>query len=477
MTDFTSPLFGVFLIILIPLYWMFKRKGQNVLLFFASCLFYAGWDWRFLCLLLLSTFVDYQCARIISKNENPKVRKSFLIMSIVINVGALCFFKYFNFFYDSAMAALTAMGMQAMGGFTLKILLPVGISFYTFQSLGYLIDVYRKEIPSEKSWLDFAVFVMFFPHMVAGPIMRAKTLLVQFHHDRVFNSDTALRGLVRIFWGLFKKLVIANQLALYSDSIFGRQSFTDLPSLEGLTAILAFSLQIYTDFSAYTDIARGVSRLMGFELMVNFNKPYLSTSIGEFWRRWHISLSTWMRDYIYISLGGNRCSKLRRNINLLLTFLISGLWHGANWTFVAWGAYHGILNVVEQSWSKLQKSENSMSHWLVRGAAFTMRCFIVFSLVAIGWSLFRAPTFVVFFEVWKSIFKFQGVGNGPIVLGYMLIFWVAILISYGVEKLDENNYFSPIVINFGFATVPPIFAVATWLFAADMKPPFIYFQF
>lgn len=333
----TWPFF-VFLAITLALYYVLSKRWQDYLLLVTGYVFYAFWDWRFCGLLLLTTVFDYGCGRLLEIVPDRR-RKLLLIFSLVANLGILGFFKYFNFFVDSAASMLGWFGFQANMP-VLQVILPVGISFYTFQSMSYVIDVYRRDIRAEKDFLLYAAFVVYFPQLVAGPIERAPHLLGQLREPRVVDGARIVSGLTLILIGLFKKMAIADSVAGSVDTIFSDPAnYRGVILLKGLWL---FSLQIYGDFSGYTDIARGVSRLMGVELMENFNQPYLSRNITEFWRRWHISLSTWLRDYLYIPLGGNRGSTAFVYRNLFLTMVIGGFWHGANWTFIIWGALHGI---------------------------------------------------------------------------------------------------------------------------------------
>ena len=337
---FHSLDFLAFFLVVVTLYWRLPHRGQNVLLLGASYVFY-GWvhPW-FVLLMLVSTTVDYWAAQ--RMEDDPAHRKRYLAASLTVNLGMLGAFKYYNFFVTSVEEALAAVGLQVAPPL-LQVLLPAGISFYTFQALSYTVDVYKGEMHARRNAVDFALFVAFFPHLVAGPIMRAKNLLVQVEQPRRWDADRARRSLVLIAWGFVKKLVVADNVGVVANRVFAMQD----PAFEVLWAgVFAFGLQIYADFSAYSDIARGVARWFGFELVLNFNHPYIACSPTDFWRRWHISLSTWFRDYVYIPLGGSRVPALQRDANLIVTFLVSGLWHGASWNYVLWGFYHGTLLVV-----------------------------------------------------------------------------------------------------------------------------------
>jgi D-alanyl-lipoteichoic acid acyltransferase DltB (MBOAT superfamily) len=334
---FHSLEFLAFVVLLVLIYWRLSHRAQNVLLLAASYVFY-GWvhPW-WVVVMLASTTVDYWAGR--RMEDDPARRRLYLAGSLVVNLGMLGFFKYFNFFIDNVRVVAEALGLTVSWPL-LEVLLPAGISFYTFQALSYTIDVYRGEMRARRNPVDFALFVAFFPHLVAGPIMRAKNLLVQVEQVRVWDWRLSRQALVLICWGYFKKLVVADNLGVIANRVFAHQD----PSFEMLWAgVFAFGLQIYADFSAYSDIARGTARWFGFSLVVNFNHPYIAHSPSDFWHRWHISLSTWFRDYVYIPLGGSRVPAFQREMNLLATFLISGFWHGASWNFVMWGLYHGML--------------------------------------------------------------------------------------------------------------------------------------
>ncbi|MFD1316108.1 MBOAT family O-acyltransferase [Namhaeicola litoreus] len=339
---FNSIDFAFFLPIVFILYWFVTNKSlklQNLLIVVASYVFYGWWDWRFLSLILFSTIVDYSIGRLLSNQENEKKRKALLWISISVNLGFLGFFKYYNFFLENFITAFTFFGSE-FNASSLNIVLPVGISFYTFQTLSYTIDVYKRKLEPTKDFIAFTAFVSFFPQLVAGPIERANNLLPQFYKKREFSYPKAVDGMRQILWGLFKKIVIADNCAEYVNQIFNH-SEDYLGSTLFLGAVF-FAFQIYGDFSGYSDIAIGTSRLFGFNLMQNFAFPYFSRDIAEFWRRWHISLSTWFRDYLYIPLGGSRGPKWKQIRNVFIIFIVSGFWHGANWTFVVWGALNAI---------------------------------------------------------------------------------------------------------------------------------------
>ena len=377
---FHSLDFVVFFIAVTAVYWLLPQRGQNVLLFVAGYFFYGYVHPWFLILIATSTVIDYCAAR--GMEAWPARRKGFLWLSIVTNFGMLGFFKYFNFFADNVQSVLAAAGLHVDAP-TLRILLPVGISFYTFQAMSYTIDVYRGELRARTSLIDLAVFISFFPHLVAGPIQRASYLLPQVESGRRFSIDKAASGFVLICWGFFKKLVIADNVGVIANKVFALADPTFYILWAG---VFAFAIQIYADFSAYTDIARGTSRWLGFELTENFAHPYMARSPADFWRRWNISLSTWFRDYVYIPLGGSRGGSWLWARNVLVTFLLSGLWHGASWNYVLWGLYHGILLVLTRARAIVKPGAPRpwSSSWLV-----LLQVAGMFVLTCVGWLLFR----------------------------------------------------------------------------------------
>lgn len=381
---FNSLQFFVFFSCVWVAYWTIHKNIQlrNILILAASYYFYASWDWRFLSLIIISTITDYYCGKKIYESESSSLRKFYLIVSILVNIGILATFKYFDFFVSSLIDLFNLLGIQT-NHYTLYIILPVGISFYTFQTLSYTIDIYKKQFQPTNNLLNFAAFVAFFPQLVAGPIERAKSLLPQLEGKVKFDVNTARDGLFLIALGLVKKVLVADRLAIYVDSVFADPGNFTGPQC--FVAVIFFSVQIYCDFSGYSDIARGVAKLLGIELMINFKAPYVAGSLQEFWHRWHISLSTWFRDYVYIPLGGSKLKKSVRNRNLIITFLLSGLWHGANYTFIVWGLIHACSYVVDP-FPKLMKRAEGIKRVIVfvGGWLFTL------SVVNLGWIFFRS---------------------------------------------------------------------------------------
>jgi D-alanyl-lipoteichoic acid acyltransferase DltB (MBOAT superfamily) len=381
---FNSLQFVWFFLVVYALYRVLPHRGQNWLLLVASYYFYAAWDWRFLGLLAASTLVDYTAARLLEGESSKRRRKLLLCVSLGFNLTLLGFFKYFNFFSDSLHALLAGFGWR-MDFVTLRVLLPVGISFYTFMTMSYVIDVYRREIKPTRNLLDFAVFVAFFPHLVAGPILRASRLLPQIELPRRITREQLRDGAWLVAWGFFLKIFVADNLAPLANKVFApgiRPAGVDV-----WLGVYAFAFQIYGDFAGYSNIARGISKLMGIELIENFRFPYLVRSPQDFWRHWHISLSTWLRDYLYIPLGGNRGRALRTYSNLLVTMVLGGLWHGAAWTFVLWGVYQGVLLIAYRAADRF-----APFRWWTAGPSRMARITswaIMFHLTCYGWLLFR----------------------------------------------------------------------------------------
>lgn len=403
---FNSLPFLFFLPVVFILYWFIFKKNpasQNLLLLFGSYFFYGWWDYRFLGLIAASTLVDYFIGLALNRELKERRRKVVLAGSLIFNLGLLAIFKYFNFFIESWIDAGEAIGFK-MHLETLQIILPVGISFYTFQTLSYTIDVYRKKIEPTSNFLKFATYVAFFPQLVAGPIERAANLLPQFSKLRKFDFKLAQSGIQLIIWGLFQKMVIADNCATYVNAIFN--NYENLNTLTLTLGAVYFAFQIYGDFAGYSNIAIGTARLFGIDLMRNFNYPYFSRDIGEFWRRWHISLSTWFRDYLYIPLGGSRGSLRQQIRNVFIIFIVSGFWHGANWTFIAWGALHAFFFTP----LLLRRSNRQNMGIVAPGKNLpTLKEFLqiifTFSLTCMAWVFFRSPTIQESFNYFGSIFS------------------------------------------------------------------------
>lgn len=478
---FNSITYFFFIILVFALYWSLLQKNfrwQNLFLLIASYCFYGWWDVRFLALIFISSSVDFFLGRAIF-NEPVKKKKLYLLgLCIFINLGMLAFFKYYNFFAVSLSSLIEQLGLHS-NLHTLKIILPVGISFYTFQSLSYSIDIYRGKIKPTNSFISFMTFVSFFPQLVAGPIERASHLLPQFLKARTFKSAHLASGFRFILYGLFKKMVIADRLAYFVNHIYNTPEKFDGSVL--LAATFMFGIQIYCDFSGYSDIAIGSARLLGFDLMQNFRTPYLTKSFQEFWRRWHISLSTWFRDYVYIPLGGNRVSQSRWIFNILLTFTLSGLWHGASLTFVIWGFLHGFLLVTEHFVSKFISLTKKLS-WI--GYVTT------FAVVNLIWVFFRADSLKQSMYIFSS-FKYLNLDFVSKALTHFTVsnefrdFSISILASFPLffilEILINQNDFNSLILKRGTIFRWSLYLVLAFYIlifgVLTAAPQFIYFQF
>jgi D-alanyl-lipoteichoic acid acyltransferase DltB (MBOAT superfamily) len=485
---FNSLDFAIFLPIVFLLYWFVTNKNlwmQNFLIVIASYIFYGWWDWRFLSLMLFSTVLDYACGVALGRNEDKRTRNLILGISLFCNLGLLMFFKYFNFFLDSFEGAFSLFGQEIELG-TLNIILPVGISFYTFQTLSYTIDVYRKDLKPTSDFMAFTAYVTFFPQLVAGPIERATHLLPQFYKHRVFDYNKSVDGLRQILWGLFKKVVIADNCAEFANIIFNNSG-----DYSGSTLVLGaifFTFQIYGDFSGYSDIAIGTSRLFGFDLMQNFAFPYFSRDIAEFWRRWHISLSTWFRDYLYIPLGGSKGGTWMKVRNTFIIFLVSGFWHGANWTFIAWGALNAIYFL-----PLLLANKNRQNLGIVAQGRIlpSFREFFgiltTFMLTVLAWIFFRADSIGHAFNYIGAIITNQlfsapyiveaesGLHILPkmvilLIILFVFIEWTGRESRYAIEKTFINQ---PKLFRWGFYY---FISMIIFLYGGKSQD-FIYFQF
>ncbi|MEM9075503.1 MAG: MBOAT family O-acyltransferase [Bacteroidota bacterium] len=480
---FNSLEFFVFLPLVFFIYWFLTFKSlrvQNVFIVIASYLFYGWWDWRFLSLIAISTVVDYYIGINLYKEKRESKRKLLLWGSLVINIGFLGFFKYYNFFAENFVQAFSFFG-NTISSRSLNIILPVGISFYTFQTLSYTIDVYRSKLEPTKDFIGFAAFVAFFPQLVAGPIERASNLLPQLQKRRTFNYKQASGGLKLITWGLFKKVAIADSLAPMVDDIFSNVG--TYPSSTLFLGVIFFGFQIYGDFSGYSDIAIGTSKLLGIELMSNFKFPYFSRNIAEFWRRWHISLSTWFRDYIYIPLGGSKSSLKTVIRNILLVFLISGFWHGANWTFIAWGAIHALFFIPLLISGRNRKFLNSFVLMGLNKSTLKEMLGILttFVVVTLSWVFFRAESLTHAAHYFKKMFfdmSFR-VYNHPLgyrMVDYFILLLLFVLYEYVIRKDERNPYkFKSKPLRFILYTLT-IFGTILF-YDSGVDRSFIYFQF
>lgn len=524
---FNSATFVIFFIFVYGAYLLLRKqlRLQNLLLLVSSYIFYGWWDERFLILIAISTTADYLTALgvhgdpitkkdafkslgflvplsiglaipdwenswyvavgglgfvilglivvfLFNRLEQSKRRKAFVVASIVANLGILGFFKYFNFFAESLSASAELIGVK-LDYATLHIILPVGISFYTFQTLSYTLDVWRREIEPTRHFLEHAAFVSFFPQLVAGPIERAKNLLPQFMKPRKITREAINSGIALFLWGLFKKVVIADNLAPIANQIFSNPSAHSSGGI--IVGVLAFTFQIFCDFSGYSDMARALARVMGFELMLNFNIPYISRTPSEFWRRWHISLSSWLRDYLYISLGGNRGSEWKTYRNLMLTMLLGGLWHGAAWTFVAWGAYQGLILVIYRLLRVDEKLKTINSSSVIGIFSNTMAWTVMFVLTMIGWIFFRATSFTDVQEIFSGILSFSGLST-PLWHDLFIYLWPLLLVQFFQLTLGKLEIFhqAPVAIRFN---VILFCLMGLLLLSAPGGQEFIYFDF
>lgn len=476
---FNSIDFAIYLPIVFVIYWFVGNKRlklQNLFIVCASYVFYGWWDWRFLSLILFSTLVDYLVGVALSKQQHRGKRKILLWISIVINLGFLGFFKYFNFFQDNFITAFSFFGQEIQPN-TLNIILPVGISFYTFQTLSYTIDVYKRRLEPTKDFIAFAAFVSFFPQLVAGPIERASNLLPQFYVRRYFDYHKAVDGLRQILWGLFKKIVIADNCAQFANTIFDGYEIYSASTL--FLGAVFFAFQIYGDFSGYSDIAIGTSRLFGFNLKRNFATPYFSRDIAEFWRRWHISLSTWFRDYLYIPLGGSRGSKGNMIRNVFIVFIISGFWHGANWTFIVWGALNAVyfLPLLLLNWNRVN-TDVVAQNTILPSLKELFQIGSTFTLTMLAWVFFRAENVSTAFDFLyrmanKSMFSIPEIRPT-----YLLIFLIIFIV---VEWAGRRNLYALEYLWFKYPKLirwSMYYAIAMLIFLYGGKAQeFIYFQF
>ncbi|MEI7502967.1 MAG: MBOAT family O-acyltransferase [Paludibacter sp.] len=492
---FNSIDFAIFLPIVFLLYW-FATKGsfklQNILLLVASYFFYGCWDWRFLFLLVFSTLLDYFTGLMMYRSggasggatqsrtptrRDERMKKFWFWLSVGINLGFFGVFKYYNFFAASFADGLSLLGFQA-NFWTLQVILPVGISFYTFHGLSYVIDIYYNRIKPERNFIHYSVFVSFFPLLVAGPIERATHLLPQILKKREFDFHKAVDGLRQILWGLFKKIVIADNCARYANDIFNNYQ-----NQSGSTLLLGgifFAFQIYGDFSGYSDIALGTARLFGIELLRNFAFPYFSRDIAEFWRRWHISLTTWFRDYLYIPLGGSRGGKWQAIRNTFIIFLVSGFWHGANWTFIAWGAFHALLFLPLLLLQKNRKNTNAIAEgrWLPNVKEIVQMT-STFLVVVVGWIFFRAPSISDAFLYIGGIFDKSLLSMPTYIVGMtktisfvillVMVEWFQRNKKHGLELSSINNHFVKWSVYYALIAIILEFGASS--------QSFIYFQF
>lgn len=480
---FTSLTFLLFFPFVFLLYWLKpQQKWQNSILVLASYFFYGWWDYRFCLLMLLSSLVDYFIGIAVHATDDRRIQRRYLILSLISNLGLLGYFKYYNFFSDSFVSLLNQFGWSVHPVIA-EVILPVGISFYTFQTLSYTIDIYRGKLEPTRNLIDYLAFVSFFPQLVAGPIERATNLLPQFTVKREFSRSEASEGGRQILWGFFKKLVIADRMAVGVDAVY--DNLADASGVSLLLATIFFAFQIYCDFSAYSDIAIGTAKMFRINLMRNFAYPYFSQSVTEFWRRWHISLSTWFRDYVFIPLGGSRCWAPRVCFNLMVTFVLSGLWHGADWKFIVWGAINGAALVVEKVLmvqrprSDVPGGEND-----IPAVSVFVRMGYTFVIICVGWIFFRAASvssaWLILYRIASlpltiadpaSLVLDQAVRKG---IGYLVVF---VIIEWGFRR-----HLHPIVVaKLPVAVRWTVYTIVIWATIKTMLVnavnPFIYFTF
>jgi D-alanyl-lipoteichoic acid acyltransferase DltB (MBOAT superfamily) len=487
---FNSITFAVFLSAVFILYWfVFNRnlRIQNLFVVAASYVFYGWWDWRFLILIIFTSFCSWGSGLWMQHIDNRKhtstciTRKTINLANIILNLGILGIFKYYNFFLENFVEAFASLGIH-LQSHTLNIILPVGISFYTFQALSYSIDVYRKRVEPTKDPVAFFAFIGFFPLLVAGPIERATNLLPQFYVKRTFDYAKATDGMRQILWGLFKKVVVADNCAAIANEIFSHH--TDYPASALVLGAIAFTFQIYGDFSGYSDIAIGTARLFGIRAMRNFNFPYFSRDIAEFWRRWHISLTTWFRDYVYIPLGGSRVSKRKVIRNTFIIFLVSGFWHGANWTFIAWGAYHAVLFLPLILLNKNRKYTDTVAEGkFLPGIKEVLQMSLTFGLVVLGWILFRADNMT---HAWHYISEicssslFSAPNTRPRLAYTPYVAFFSIILLSVVEWLSRNRQHGLQIDRIKSSTlrwvIYYVIVILIWAFGGQSET-FIYFQF
>lgn len=471
--------FALFLPIVFVLYWFVagkKIKAQNILLLVASYFFYACWDWRFLFLLMFSTFLDYYTGLKMEQVTGQNSKKFWFWLSITVNLGFFGIFKYYDFFADSFAESVSHLGFE-VSPWTLNLILPVGISFYTFHGLSYVIDIFKERIKAERNFVDYAVFVSFFPLLVAGPIERATHLLPQIKSQRVFRYDKAIDGLRQILWGLFKKIVVADTCANFANEIFNNSG-----DYSGSTLVLGaifFTFQIYGDFSGYSDIALGTARLFGIELLRNFSYPYFSRDIAEFWRRWHISLSTWFRDYLYIPLGGSKGGVWMKIRNTFIIFIVSGFWHGANWTFIAWGALNAFYFLPLLLANKNRENIGIVAQGRILPSIKELfQMALTFALVALAWIFFRAESLVHAWSYISQIFstslfslpQIRPTNLFVILILFIIVEWSGREHKYAIEGLGIK-FKRPWRYGFYYLLILTIF------YFSGKEQNFIYFQF
>ena len=468
---FDSTVYIVFLALVVLLYWRLRLRAQNLFLLGASYFFYGWWDWRFLLLMGASTIVDFFVGRGLERTAAPARRRALLTLSLLLNFGCLGFFKYFGFFVDSFEHLAAALGLHGVPRTVWAIVLPPAISFYTFQEVAYIVDVYKKKLRAADSLVDYALFVSLFPHLIAGPIQRPSHLLPQVQQPRTWDANKGFDGLLLILEGLFRKVVIADNCALVANGAFGG-GFGG-PNLATVAlGTVAFAWQIYGDFSGYSSIARGSAQLLGFHFMVNFRQPYFAQSLQDFWRRWHISLSTWLRDYLYIPLGGSRKGRARTYANLMATMLLGGLWHGANWTFVIWGAIHGGVLALERlltGGGEVPDARRALVVWARR--------VVIFSIVCLAWIFFREPSLQGALRQLAGLAHLEWQPVYGVALLFLSVFaGMLLLLDLQLEAAGTEYLFADRSLGVRVA-VGLLLCVLITLLGANQANAFIYFRF
>jgi alginate O-acetyltransferase complex protein AlgI len=476
---FDSPTYFIFLIPVVLIYWRLNRREQNIFLLLASYFFYGWWDWRFLALMIGSTTMDFLIAQKIVPDRQNTNRTKWFIFSLILNFSILGTFKYFNFFADSFSSALNTLGIHNIPMPLIRIILPPGISFYTFQEVAYIVDVYKGRLEPAKTFVEYGLFVSLFPHLIAGPIQRPGHLLPQVQKDRTFDADRFFDGLMLIFSGLLRKCVVADNCALLANAAFGGQFGTPNFWIV-LIGTYAFAWQVYGDFSGYSDIARGSAQLMGFHFMVNFRQPFLANRLQDLWRRWHISLSTWLRDYLYIPLGGSSGGKWKTSLNLVETMILAGLWHGANWTFVIFGAIHGVVLSVERQLfpaTKVTPGEVARPRPIAGFLSLWAQRILTFNIFCLSLAFFRAPSLSM------ATGFLHGLSNFAWQSAYASAFFMLCLFSiplFVVDLLLEGGNQEYPFANTSYAFRTGLAAVAflvLTLFTGNSSNAFVYFRF
>ncbi|WP_313777755.1 MBOAT family O-acyltransferase [Flagellimonas nanhaiensis] len=475
----------MFLPITFGLYWLLSKKSlraQNTFLLLASYFFYSLWDWRFLFLIIASTIVDYLVGIQIQKSAgNRNLQRTWLWASVIFNISLLGFFKYYNFFAESFMDMFELFGYTIKSTWTLSIVLPVGISFYTFQTMSYSLDIYYKRVEPTKDFLSFATYVAFFPQLVAGPIERASNLLSQITNKRNFNYDQTVAGLKLILWGLFKKMVIADGIAPIVDDIFA--NYHSYPASTLVLGVTLFSFQVYGDFSGYSDIAIGTAKMFGIELMSNFKFPNFSRNVAEYWQRWHVSLSTWFRHYVYIPLGGSRVSKLKSVRNICIIFLVSGFWHGANWTFIFWGAFHALayIPVFLMGRNTIYKNNVVAENNGFPSLTEIGQLVLTFSIVTFSRIFFRSESLTDSFQFIRRVFaNFEYLPyehpQGYRMIDYFVLLALFVLYEYRIRRDERNPFkFKSKIIRFTIYSL--VLFLILLFYDSGFDRSFIYFQF